>query len=82
MIQRREFLSGLFVAPAIVHAENLMKIRVPEKEIITAHIYGFSDADIAYFKAHHERVHPGIELVLIKYLPGVTERIKTLVFKN
>ncbi|TFH50589.1 MAG: hypothetical protein E4H01_01970 [Lysobacterales bacterium] len=34
MINRRQFLAGLFVAPAIVKASNLMPIMPPDKRII------------------------------------------------
>jgi len=35
-ISRRKFLTGLILAPAIVKAENIMKIFVPDEKIIVA----------------------------------------------
>ena len=65
MIQRREFLVGLFLTPAIVHSENLMKIWVPKKEIITIHEYDWTPAGVTLLKANFARHCPNVELKII-----------------
>lgn len=65
MIQRRLFLGGLFLAPAIVHSENLMKIWVPKKEVaIVGYFYGFSALELSKIRVHHQKLYPKADLVI------------------
>lgn len=65
MIQRREFLVGLFLAPAIVHSENLMKIWVPKMEVaVVGYFYGFSALELEKVRVMHQKLWPRTDIVI------------------